>query len=354
MIDMFAGAGLFSHAFAEEGFEPIQAVELCRHACETYRLNLGDHVVQADIRDVEPVGPCDIIVAGPPCQGFSTLGKRQLRDPRNLLSFEVVKWAELTGAKVVVIENVAAFLESPIWTELEGRFKALGYAVSARVLDATKFGVPQLRMRSFTIASKIGGPEISPLRGGLRTVREAFEGLEEPRATDDHLHRVRDLSPLALRRIRSVPPGGDKRDIMRRHPDLVPKSWWAVHCEATDVWGRMGWDAPANTLRTAFINPSKGRYLHPVKDRVITMREAARLHTIPDRWKFSGYDSYIARQIGNSVPPRMGRAVARAVAKLFNVGHSAPRSETHGHFNHAWRRAMNEIEADIRRLRRCA
>jgi DNA (cytosine-5)-methyltransferase 1 len=349
MIDMFAGAGLFSHAFAEEGFEPIQAVEMCRHACETYRLNLGDHVVQADIRNVEPVGPCDIIVAGPPCQGFSTLGKRQLRDPRNLLSFEVVKWADLTDAKVVVIENVAAFLESPIWTELERRFRELGYDVSARVLDATKFGVPQLRMRSFTIASKIGTPAILSLRGGVRTVREAFDGLAEPMA-DDHLHRVRDLSPLALQRIRSVPPGGDKRDIMRQHPDLVPESWWAVHCEATDVWGRMDWDAPANTLRTAFINPSKGRYIHPVEDRVITLREAARLHTIPDYWKFSGFDSYISMQIGNSVPPRMGRAVARAVAKLFNAGHS----EKSGRFSETWRRRLTKIEADIRRLRRCA
>lgn len=320
MIEMFAGAGLFSYAFIKEGFRPIQAVEMCKHACGTYRENLGDHIVQGDIRNVSPIGECDLIVAGPPCQGFSTLGKRQLSDPRNLLSFEVVKWAKLTNAKVVVIENVAAFLKSPIWSQLEQEFKSLGYEVSAKILNANQFGVPQVRMRSFTIASKIGLPQIEPLEGGgLRTVRQAFSGLGLPSNDKASLHRTRPLSTLALGRIQSIPPGGDKRDLMRSSPALVPKSWWAIRNEATDVWGRMDWDAPANTLRTAFINPSKGRYLHPSEDRVITFREAARLHTIPDHWKFSGRDSYIARQIGNSVPPQMGRAVARSVKKLFNA-----------------------------------
>ncbi|MBX3738975.1 MAG: DNA cytosine methyltransferase [Candidatus Didemnitutus sp.] len=318
MIEMFSGAGLLSYAFTMEGFEPIQAVELCPHAADTYRRNLGPHVVQADIRNVDPVGPCDIITAGPPCQGFSTLGKRQQNDPRNFLSFEVAKWAELTGASVVVIENVAAFLDSPIWERLARRLRRLGYQVDAQVLNAVDFGVPQLRTRSFTIASKLGLPEITPLRGGCRTVRRAIDGLGSPAAGNDHLHRARPLSPLAEARIRAIPPGGDKRDIMKRRPELAPRSWWNVHSEATDVWGRMELDAPANTLRTAFINPSKGRYIHPTADRMITLREAARIHSIPDHWQFCGPDSYIARQIGNSVPPRMGRAVARAVAALFS------------------------------------
>jgi len=317
MIEMFSGAGLLSYAFTMEGFEPIQAVELCPHAAESYRRNLGPHIMQADVRKVGPVGPCDIITAGPPCQGFSTLGKRQLDDPRNLLSFEVAKWAELTDASVVVIENVAAFLDSPIWNRLAKRLRRLGYEVEAEVLNAVDFGVPQLRMRSFTIASKLGLPEIAPLRGGCRNVRKAIDGLGCPDAGDDELHRARPLSALAEARIRAIPPGGDKRDIMRRHPELAPRSWWKVHNEATDVWGRMEWDEPANTLRTAFINPSKGRYIHPTENRMITLREAARIHSIPDHWRFCGPDSYIARQIGNSVPPRMGRAVARAVAALF-------------------------------------
>jgi DNA (cytosine-5)-methyltransferase 1 len=317
MTEIFSGAGLLGYAFEREGFRPIQAVEICSDAAETYKKNLGPHVVCADVRSVEPCGPCDLIVSGPPCQGFSTLGKRNINDPRNLLSYEVVEWAELTGASVVVIENVAAFLTSPVWTEVNKRLRKLGYDVSARILNASEFGVPQLRYRSFTIASKIGTPIITPLRGGHRTVRDAFRGLRKPEREGANLHRLRGLSDLALERIRVIPPGGDKRDIMRLRPKLVPRSWWAISNEATDVWGRMEWDAPANTIRTGFINPSKGRYLHPVENRVITFREAARLHTIPDHWNFVGTDSSIARQIGNSVPPRLGRAVARSIMALF-------------------------------------
>jgi DNA (cytosine-5)-methyltransferase 1 len=314
---MFSGAGLLSHSFATEGFDPIQAVELCSSACETYRHNLGNHVVNADIRHVEPAGPCDVIVAGPPCQGFSTLGKRKLNDPRNRLSLEVVRWAELTGADVVVIENVSAFLESAVWLRVKCQLIELGYDVFSFVLSAVDYGVPQRRSRSFTIASKIGAPNISHYRGGAKTVRQAFAGLGIPSDGPEGLHRARPITSLALERIRAIPPGGDKRDLMARPPNRVPSSWWAVHNEATDVWGRMEWDQPANTLRTCFINPSKGRYIHPSENRMITFREAARLHSIPDHWKFFGHDSQIARQIGNSVPPRMGRAVARAVAALF-------------------------------------
>lgn len=320
VTEMFAGAGLFGYAFRSAGFELVDAIELCPSACATYRRNLGDGIVLGDVRKSRPAGRCDVIIAGPPCQGFSTLGKRRLDDPRNLLSYEVVDWARHARPSVIVIENVAAFLESPVWPRLCRRLRRLGYDVSAMVLDATDFGVPQLRRRSFTVASRIGLPRVRPLsRAGFRTVREALAGLPEPAEGGEGMHRTRPLSRLARARIRAIPEGGDKRDIMRRAPHLVPASWWEVPNEATDVWGRMEWDRPANTLRTAFINPSKGRYIHPRSHRVITFREAARLHTIPDHWEFCGNDSSIARQIGNSVPPLLGKAVADSIMRLFRV-----------------------------------
>lgn len=102
---------------------------------------------------------------------------------------------------------------------------------------------------------------------------------------------------------------------MRSAPSLAPSSWWRVRCQATDVWGRMLWDEPANTLRTALQNPSKGRYIHPERHRVISLREAARLHSVPDSWTFVGTHYQVARQIGNGVPWQLGRAVARAVRR---------------------------------------
>src|SRR5581483_8743892 len=106
---MFSGAGLLSAGFQRARFELLQAVELDREAVDSYRLNIGALVALGSVRDHQPVGSCDVIVAGPPCQGFSTLGRRDPTDERNELSLEVPRWAKLADAKVVVIENVPPF-----------------------------------------------------------------------------------------------------------------------------------------------------------------------------------------------------------------------------------------------------
>lgn len=122
---------------------------------------------------------------------------------------------------------------------------------------------------------------------------------------------------LALARFKHIPPRGDKRDVIRRAPHLCPPSWLRMGVQATDVWGRMNPDALANTLRCAFQNASKGRYVHPTEHRVLTLREGARIQGVPDAWQFHGDRSSIARQIGNGVPLPLGRAVATSIAKLF-------------------------------------
>ncbi|KKL67006.1 hypothetical protein LCGC14_2139310, partial [marine sediment metagenome] len=101
IVDLFAGAGLFSHAFVREGFSLVGAVEQDKIAASTHTRNLGDHVIVDDIRKVEPFGHCDVLIGGPPCQGFSTLGKRQATDPRNNLSMEMVRWAKALAPQVV-------------------------------------------------------------------------------------------------------------------------------------------------------------------------------------------------------------------------------------------------------------
>lgn len=315
-IELFAGAGLFSYAFTKEGFEVVQAVELDSVACETYRLNLGDHIVQGDVRKVQPYGKCDVLIAGPPCQGFSTLNRNRGDDERNALSFEVAKWARKTSPAIVVVENVNVFPRSDAWGRMARSLRRQGYQIDTRILNARDFGVPQKRSRSFTVAFKTG--EFRPKRLRIKsatTVREAFKDLPEKPNGVNH-HSAPNPSELAAARMNHIPLGGDKRDIMQAAPDLCPPSWRAVETEATDVWGRMVWDEPSNTLRTCLQNPSKGRYIHPEQDRVISLREAARLHSIPDSWTFSGLPTHIARQIGNSVPPNLGRAVARAVRNM--------------------------------------
>ncbi len=315
VVDVFAGAGLLSHSFAEEGFSVVRAVELDRIAAATYAANLGEHVVCADVRDVEPTGPCDVLVGGPPCQGFSTLGKRHRNDPRNLMSLEMVRWAAELDPKIVVIENVEAFLSNPVWGRLKRRFEEMDYEVFSILLNAYDMGAPQMRSRSFTIASRAG--KIAPERvlRPTRTVRAAWEGLPSRPDGANH-HYAPEPSDLALARMRLIPPGGDKRDVLEAAPHLAPPSWNRVKGEVTDVWGRLEWERPSNTLRTALLNPSKGRYIHPEQDRVMSLREAARLHTIPDDWTFVGLPTQVARQIGNSVPPALGRAVARAVRQV--------------------------------------
>ena len=316
VIELFAGAGLFGHAFQESGFRLVRAVELDAVAASTYAANLGNHIEVADVRTVKPTGACEVLIAGPPCQGFSTLGLRNADDPRNDLSLEVVKWARVLTPRVIVIENVAAFLRSATWPRLERRLRRLGYDVTAIELDAMNYGVAQTRRRSFTIASINGKlPSLPKPHSRRFTVEDAWDAL--PSKPDGHnQHYAPTPSKIARARMRLIPPGGDKRDVMRRAPKLAPPSWFRLACEVTDAWGRMEWDKASNTLRTSLQNASKGRYIHPEQDRVISLREAARLHSIPDSFAFEGLPTQIARQIGNSVPPGLGRVVAREVLKI--------------------------------------
>lgn len=311
---MFSGAGLLSAGFRRARFKLLQAIELDKEAVDSYRLNLGDVVLQGSVRDHEPVGRCDVIVAGPPCQGFSTLGRRDPTDERNELSLEVPRWAMAARAKVVVIENVPPFLASPQWKRLAIALESLGYRVETWELDALDYGVPQRRRRAFTVASRvgaIGAPE--PTTAGAN-VASALANID----SKDPLHRWPTPSPQALERIQLIPPKGDKRDLIRLAPDLCPPSWLKMGCQATDVWGRMDPDAPANTLRCTFQNPSKGRYLHPTENRTLSLREGARLQGIPDDWQLVHRHYPIARQIGNGVPVPLAEAVGRRVADALN------------------------------------
>lgn len=318
VIELFAGAGLWSHAFISEGFDAIRAIEIDRVASATYASNVGSHIETADVLHSSPYGECDVLLAGSPCQGFSTLGRRDANDPRNFLSLDIIRWAKVCSPKIIVVENVEAFLQSAVYNELRSGLELLEYEVVSVLVNALDFGVPQKRIRSFTFATKGVVPELKRISGSTAaTVREAWHGLSaEPNGVNLHTSPI--PSKLALARMCVIPPGGDNRDVLQRAPELAPPSWKNLRGQVTDVWGRLQWDRPSNTLRTCLQNPSKGRYIHPEQNRTISLREAARIHSIPDSWTFVGLPTQIARQIGNSIPPNVGRSVARAVLSALN------------------------------------
>lgn len=316
LIELFAGAGLLSKAFSQTGFEIIGAIEQDKIAASTYSTNINSSVVVADIRTQSSSVPCEVLVAGPPCQGFSTLNRSRYNDPRNYLALEVVRWVDESEPQVVVVENVPGFVASQSCEVLKRRLERLDYKVDVLTLNALDYGCAQRRFRSFTIAHRTGYDLTPPRRcNGAKNVREAWEGLSaKPDGKNNHYSPK--PSQLAKARMKVIPRGGDRRDVMVKAPELSPPSWFSLRSQVTDAWGRMTWDGPANTLRTALQNPSKGRYIHPSQNRVISLREAARLQGVPDNFKFVGTPCQIARQIGNGVPVPMGRAVARLVKKL--------------------------------------
>lgn len=316
VIDLFAGAGFLSFAFRQEGYRLLRAYELDPVAAATYRQNLGDSLTEGDLANIEPEGRCDVIVAGPPCQGFSSLGQRKRDDPRNKLCQIIPRWADDCGARVAVIENVPAFLRSRAWKRMADKFRTLGYEVATWTLDASRFGVAQRRLRSFTICSRVGLPSSADLREHPpTTVRAAFRKL--PRFPSPGIqHFTRQQSAFAMNRISRIPPGGDIRDLAESSPELVPPSWFRISTKVVDIWGRLDWNGVANTLRTGFLNPSRGRFLHPEQDRPISFREAARLQGIPDSFTFVGKPEQMSRQIGNGVPVTLGCAIAAWIRPL--------------------------------------
>lgn len=309
-IDLYSGAGLFSAGFSAAGFRPLLALDLSRDAVATYNGNVAPVAEAACVSQWCDIPRCDVLIAGPPCQGFSTLGRRDPLDARNMLALEVVRWSEAAMPAVVVVENVPPFLGSQQWSSVAQGLRRLGYEIQTWVLDAVDFGVPQYRRRAFTIASKVGPVREPHPLVHRSTVADAFA---TPIADDDPMHCWPVPVGIAAQRIPLIPAKGDKRDLLDRAPELCPPSWIRVGCQATDVWGRMDLNEPANTLRCAFQNPSKGRYLHPTEDRCISLREGARLQGVPDHWQFSGLRYPVARQIGNGVPIPLAKAVAQQV-----------------------------------------
>lgn len=349
-IDLFSGAGGLTLGFeqatrnADSGiaYEPLLAVEHDDAAARTYERNFGVPVLTQDIEtlDVESYPDADVILAGPPCQGFSPLGRgRDLasRAALNQLWEHCAAVIRQVQPMAFVIENVPQFHRSAEFERLLSMLRTddclAHYGTTHGILNSADYGVPQTRKRGFLVG--IAGSSMqwpphathgrrSPDGNTHVAVREAISDLPLAPTTDQptrsgtgqDLHIRRHPWPSSLERYKAVPEGGNRFDLQRNRPDLTPPCWANKPTGTTDVMGRLWWDRPAQTIRTEFYKPEKGRYLHPVADRAITHREAARLQSFPDDFWFEGSKIEIARQIGNAVPPLLAKTVALHLAGM--------------------------------------
>lgn len=282
LADLFAGAGGITEGFRQAGYRPVAAVEFDRWAAATYAANFGNHILVAPIESVT-VGrrrgellwrstsahgearyletpPVDVLVGGPPCQGFSPLGRMtdwERDDPRNALWKHYVRILKVVRPKVFVVENVPELLRSGEYEQLRRTVGSLGYEVVSGVLNASHYGVPQSRRRAIVIGSRVGTPSLPPAIALRATVRDAIGDL--PGKPDGvNLHLPRNPTKQSLDRYKCIPPGGNRFDLVRKRPDIAPKCWLQKTSGSVDVFGRMQWDKPAPTIRTEFLSPRRG------------------------------------------------------------------------------------------------
>lgn len=333
LIDLFAGCGGMTRGFEDtDRFRSVFAVEWDPDAAETYRRNFGDHVFAGAIEQVERFPDADVVIGGPPCQGFSPLNMKGVGLERRSLWREYLRALEEATPSAFVMENVPQLLRSAEYQAFKDAAEELGFSIEGRVLNAADYGVPQTRKRAIVLGSLLGEPawpeqthfppDKVPLGGQpWRTFRDTTGDLSL-RPTGESWHNSRNPRPMSIERYRTIPNEGEGRfDLAARRPDITPDCWLRKKTGSTDVFGRLWWDKPAFTIRTEFYKPEKGRYLHPSEHRPITLREAARCMTLPDDFVLPEDQSMtsIAKQIGNAVPPLLAQRLAESLAAHLDV-----------------------------------
>lgn len=321
-------------------FECVLAIDHDKAAVLTHQYNFSGDALQVNIEEwisSNPLIPsADVVIGGPPCQGFSLLNKNRIDDARRELWEPYMDVVERSRASVFVMENVPEILNSDEFQKITVRARQMGFTFKSAVLNAADYGAPQVRKRAIIIGLKFpnarfdfppekthsGKNELSLLPAWC-TVRDAIADLPMPEGTEIrnsppplNLHFTRNPTPESLKRYKAVPLGGNRFDLQRNAPEITPACWIRKTSGGTDLFGRLWWDRPSVTIRTEFFKPEKGRYLHPDQHRPITHREAARLMGFPDDFHFVGTKVEIARQIGNAVCPPLAGAIGTHVADL--------------------------------------
>lgn len=375
-VDLFAGAGGMSYGLCQAGFRPLLAVEKDSWAAETYRVNHPqlppDRVLVADITRLDPAEVAerlgirrpDLVVGGPPCQGFSLIGKRGRRnsrfidDPRNRLYKEFIRWIVHLRPRLVVMENVPglySYAEGAIRRDIELNLQEIGYAVSDLLVDASKFGVPQRRQRVLFIGACTDAFGSDAQRITER-ICEVLESWQEPEVTLEEA--IGDLPPLrsgegeeVVRLTGAGEPSGyarrmgaGKSDLLFHHVarpnnlrDLLLYDRLRPGETAEDVAGdarhlmvyrrgiyedkyrKLRFDEPSPTI-VSHLAKDGHMFIHPDsrQRRSITVREAARIQSFPDDFIFCGSRTHQFTQIGNAVPPLLAKALGEVILKVLS------------------------------------
>jgi len=338
-VDLFAGAGGLSWGLKQSGMQCLLASDHWADAVDTYRHNMPDHPVI--LRDIDQLTVAELnkrlpekpdwIVGGPPCQGYSTVGKRNRSDPRNALFLEFRRIVKGIRPDGFVIENVLGLKDMSFEQEVAESFKPLGYQVKFMVLTAAEHGVPQLRRRVLFVGHKnrglFKGPAVThevntfisvddaigdlPCLGAgesaTKYAREAFTPYQkEMREGSEQLqgHSVSKHPPHLVKAISFIPDGGNRRAIPPRYQPTG-----GFH----NSYSRLASWLPAVAVTQNLGKPSGTRCIHPSQHRGLTTREGARLQSFPDRFHFTGPVTSQRLQVGNAVPPRLAQSIGEAL-----------------------------------------
>lgn len=342
LIDLFAGVGGLSLGFEMAGFNAILANEYDSSIANAYVKNrphvkmIVNDITKLPIQETfsEYERKVDLVIGGPPCQGFSQKGQRRsVNDPRNFLFQYYYKVVSLVKPKYFVMENVPTLLTSEngyFKREIENLFGNIGYKITADVLNASDFGVPQNRKRA-VIIGRLGEYALQMPKPNFEKTSiwdaisdlsylESGEGTEiqeykfEPQSKYQKLlrngssrlynHVATKHSDLAIERLKLIPPNKGKEVLP---PEHLTKSIYS------GTWSRMNKNDISVTITTRFDTPSSGRFTHPYLNRAITVREAARIQSFPDTFIFYGAKTSQMKQVGNAVPPLLAKAIAQVI-----------------------------------------
>lgn len=323
-IDLFAGAGGMSLGFDKAGFENVLAVEYDECFAETYKFNFPKHNLRVeDIKNIsndeikEIIGnnKIDVIIGGPPCQGFSIagrIGRNFIDDERNQLFKEFVRFVNVIKPKIFVMENVAALKthnKGKTIEEIVNEFENVGYTVKYDVLNAVNYGVPQQRRRIFIIGTldENNKFEFPKKTNKYITIEEALNGLPELKSGETSNipnHNAMHHSKQMLEKMSYVKDGGNRNDIPE---EIRPKSG--------DIRKYIRYNSKEPSI---CITGDMRKVFHFNQNRALTGRELARIQTFPDNFIFKGNAGKVQQQIGNAVPPKLAFQIANSVKEVLD------------------------------------